>query len=87
MLNLYDYMAQDKEYEAKFMRVMNHISSSEVTNVDMILEGFDWEGVGNGVVFDVAGSAGNVSIQLARQYPNLSFVVQDYDSVCQQGAA
>ncbi|KAL4962072.1 uncharacterized protein BDV14DRAFT_203226 [Aspergillus stella-maris] len=51
-LNLYDYMAQDKEYESEFMKVMDHISSSEVTNVDMVLEGFDWEGVGNGVVFD-----------------------------------
>ena len=35
----------------------------------------------------VAGSSGHVSIQLARQYPRLSFVVQDYESVCRQGEA
>ncbi|KAL4950917.1 O-methyltransferase-domain-containing protein [Aspergillus filifer] len=87
VLNLYDYMAQNREYETKFMKVMDHISSSEMTNIDMVFDGFDWEAVGNGVVFDVAGSAGHVSVQLARRYPNLSFVVQDYESVCQQGEA
>ncbi|KAL4944981.1 hypothetical protein BDV06DRAFT_232162 [Aspergillus oleicola] len=85
--NVYDYMARNKQYENTFVKVMEHIASSEVSNTNPLLDGFDWEGIGNGVVFDVAGSAGHVSIQLARRYPNLTFIVQDYESVCRQGEA
>ncbi|KAL2816584.1 hypothetical protein BDW59DRAFT_166308 [Aspergillus cavernicola] len=45
------------------------------------------ESMGDAVVVDVAGSVGHVSMPLSRRYPNLQFIVQDYESVCRQGEA
>lgn len=36
---------------------------------------------------EVAGSVGHVSIELAKRYPHLQFIVQDYESVVQKGEA
>jgi len=39
---------------------------------------FNWAGLGKGTVVDVGGSTGHVSIELAKAFPQLQFVVQDF---------
>ncbi|KAJ5612602.1 S-adenosyl-L-methionine-dependent methyltransferase [Penicillium lagena] len=50
-----------------------------------VVDGFDWSACGNATVIDVGGSRGQGSIALARKFPNLQFVVQDYAHVCEEG--
>ncbi|GIZ49855.1 hypothetical protein CKM354_001287300 [Cercospora kikuchii] len=47
------------------------------TNVDLLAEGFDWEGLGRATVVDVGGGGGDASISLAQKFGLLDFVVQD----------
>ncbi|CAG8898854.1 unnamed protein product [Penicillium egyptiacum] len=42
---------------------------------------FDWAGLGKAKVVDVGGSAGHVSIELAKVFPDLEFVVQDFEGL------
>lgn len=42
-----------------------------------ILNGFAWEALGKGVVVDVGGSHGSVSIAIAHNFPSLHCIVQD----------
>ncbi|OCK72900.1 S-adenosyl-L-methionine-dependent methyltransferase [Lepidopterella palustris CBS 459.81] len=52
----------------------------------MVLQGFDWAGLGPGTrVVDIGGGGGEISVMLAREYPNLSFVVQDYEDDIRKG--
>ncbi|KAH7048249.1 O-methyltransferase-domain-containing protein [Macrophomina phaseolina] len=46
--------------------------------------GFNWAGLGRAKVVDVGGARGHVSIDLAREFTELEFVVQDLPAVVQQ---
>lgn len=46
-----------------------------------MVDSFDWDTVKDGTVVDVGGSHGSISIELARRFPSLRFVVQDQDKV------
>ncbi|KAG2418540.1 hypothetical protein HFD88_001641 [Aspergillus terreus] len=83
--NLYEYLDHNKDAQASFSRMMDFLASTELSNMDAIYDGFDWESMGDALVIDVAGSVGHVSVQLARRYPRLRFRVQDYESVCRRG--
>ncbi|KAG6894587.1 hypothetical protein C0995_014002 [Termitomyces sp. Mi166 len=43
--------------------------------------GFDWKSLSTSVVVDVGGGIGSQSMVLAKEFPNLSFVIQDLESV------
>ena len=46
---------------------------------------FPWKELGNGAtVCDVAGGVGNISLQLAKAYPNLRLILQDLPERIQQ---
>ncbi|RJE23609.1 o-methyltransferase [Aspergillus sclerotialis] len=62
-----------------YMRCIAAEGSS--SGVRFLVDGFDWEGVGEGVVVDIGGSRGHVSLTLAENYQNLSFIVQDLPEV------
>jgi len=49
-------------------------------------EGFDWKGLGeNALVVDVGGGIGAQSLDLARAFPNLKFIIQDREPICRVG--
>ena len=56
---------------------MEYFQTAPGFEVGHVLESFDWDLVENGTVVDVGGSHGVVSIEVARKYPSLQFVVQD----------
>ncbi|KAF9493340.1 S-adenosyl-L-methionine-dependent methyltransferase [Pleurotus eryngii] len=45
---------------------------------------FPWESLGNSLIVDVGGGVGGMSMDLAKRYPNLRFVVQDRAQVITQ---
>ena len=46
---------------------------------------YDWAKLGKAKVVDVGGARGPVSISLAREFPDLSFVVQDLEDIVVEG--
>jgi trans-aconitate methyltransferase len=46
---------------------------------------FDWAQIGKGKVVDIGGGQGSVSVAIARAFPNLSFVVQDFENTVAEG--
>ena len=42
-----------------------------------LVEGYDWDSVGDGLVVDVGGAEGFMSIVIAEKYPSLNFNMQE----------
>ncbi|KAF5010177.1 hypothetical protein FDECE_3670 [Fusarium decemcellulare] len=54
-------------------RAVSHTGS----NVEHLLEAFDWKSLGESTVVDVGGSSGSTATMLATSYPKLKLVVED----------
>ncbi|KAL2671425.1 fusarubin cluster-methyltransferase [[Neocosmospora] mangrovei] len=54
-------------------RAVSHTGS----NVEHLLEAFDWKALGEAKVVDVGGSSGSTATMLATTYPKLKLVVED----------
>ncbi|EEU34029.1 uncharacterized protein NECHADRAFT_63896 [Fusarium vanettenii 77-13-4] len=54
-------------------RAVSHTGS----NVEHLLEAFDWKALGEAKVVDVGGSSGSTATMLATTYPELKLVVED----------
>lgn len=52
-----------------------------------LISGFDWASLGNGLIVDVGGSLGAVSIAIAEAFPSLRFIVQDRPDVIQESSS
>ncbi|KAF7880104.1 uncharacterized protein EAF02_007741 [Botrytis sinoallii] len=52
-----------------------------------VITGYPWAELGEATVVDVGGSSGFLSVELAKKYPELNFVVEDYKKNVEQGAA
>ncbi|KAF1985397.1 S-adenosyl-L-methionine-dependent methyltransferase [Aulographum hederae CBS 113979] len=79
--DVFSWMARDQELMTRFAGMMRAHMETEGHGVELFVKGFDWEGVGGGTVVDVGGGFGHISITLAKEFPKLSFVVQDLPSV------
>ena len=60
---------------------MEYFQSAPGFEAAQVVDSFDWDTVKDGTVVDVGGSHGSVSIELARRFPSLRFIVQDQDKV------
>lgn len=66
----------------RFARTMSALAEGGNSPL-FLVEGFSWPSVGDGsgIVVDVGGSKGDVSIAIAQSTSNLQFVVQDLPSM------
>nr|WCR31483.1 O-methyltransferase [Talaromyces sp.] len=76
-LAFFDWLDKDPKESERFAQFMKMIRSSESLGLHHLINGFDWASLGTGNVVDVGGSSGSVSIELAKAFPQLKFVVQD----------
>ena len=60
---------------------MKYFQSAPGFEAAQVIDGFDWDVVKDGTVVDVGGSHGVVSIELARRFSSLHFIVQDREEV------
>ncbi|KAF4965647.1 hypothetical protein FSARC_6584 [Fusarium sarcochroum] len=54
-------------------RAVSHTGS----NVEHLLDAFDWKSLGQAKVVDIGGSSGSTSIMLATAFPGLNLVIED----------
>ncbi|KAJ5641284.1 hypothetical protein N7490_005284 [Penicillium lividum] len=83
----WDFVANDGEGENKgwrqrrFAQGMKFRAAGNPQTHHHLHAAFDWAGLGKAKVVDVGGSAGHVSIELAKAFPDLEFVVQDFEGL------
>lgn len=53
-LPLYDYIKEKPELQRRFENIMRLVADSPATNLRFIVNGFDWAGIGKGLVVDVS---------------------------------
>jgi 6-hydroxytryprostatin B O-methyltransferase len=82
----FEYVKVTPELPSIFAGYMRAMSRSHGLRMEHLVEGFDWERLGDDVVVvDVGGSTAQASIALANRFPRLKFVVQDLPEVVAKG--
>ncbi|KAK8136213.1 O-methyltransferase [Apiospora sp. TS-2023a] len=79
--SVYQIFAENPERAGRFGNAMRSFTEGTGFEVSHVVNGYPWADHGKGRVVDVGGSQGFVSIALARQFPNMEFVVQDLQPV------
>ncbi|GKZ60306.1 hypothetical protein AnigIFM60653_008906 [Aspergillus niger] len=79
--SFFDYVSQDPARTVEFANSMKAVSTTSFFDPCHLCKSFDWSSLGDGVVVDMGGSTGHVSIALAESFPSLRFVVQDLPDV------
>ncbi|RYP92184.1 hypothetical protein DL770_001691 [Monosporascus sp. CRB-9-2] len=84
--NSWEFLENDGEGERRgwrqkrFVEFMMYVK--EIFHLeDIVLDAFDWKAAGNAKLVDVGGSAGADAFMLARNFPDLTIVVQDMPKV------
>ncbi|KAI4213978.1 MAG: hypothetical protein LQ351_003382 [Letrouitia transgressa] len=65
----------------RFKDAMSFLQTFPGLQNSYVIQGFDWASLGSGLVVDVGGSHGLVSMDIAKAFPSLRFVVQDLQNV------
>ncbi|OTA89001.1 hypothetical protein M434DRAFT_115210 [Hypoxylon sp. CO27-5] len=74
-MSMFEFYAKNPRYAARFAKAMAGITKID-RQITELKDCFPWENL-QGIVVDVGGGSGHISISLARKFPHLSFVVQD----------
>ncbi|KAI3034274.1 hypothetical protein CAN33_0037315 [Aspergillus niger] len=85
--SVFEFFEKRPDKQRRFRGAMEAVGMDGGHDLGFVVGGFDWGKVGRGVVVDVGGSSGFLSIALANAYENLSFVVQDYKHTADEGRA
>ena len=80
---MYTHLAKDPSRMERFAKAMDAFAADE--DFTLVVTAIDWTNVTK--VVDVGGASGACSIKLARAYPHLQCIVQDFDDVVTKGAA
>ncbi|KAG8531292.1 uncharacterized protein KY384_002920 [Bacidia gigantensis] len=83
-VGFYDELQKYPERAKRFRDGASAVTSR--IPMEPFLVGYDWASLGNATVVDVGGSYGSVSIGLAKRFPNLSLIVQDFPATVEEGA-
>jgi len=78
--SFFGYMSDHPDRLRVFASVMRYITQRPELGPELVVDAYPWGDLASGAtVVDVGGSHGLVSIELARQFPELRFIVQDLD--------
>jgi len=76
---LFATLNEDKSRITRFSGAMKSLMTGEGYELSYLINNYDWATLNSqsAKIVDLGGSHGDVSIALARHYPNLTFIVQD----------
>jgi hypothetical protein len=78
---MFEFFEEHPERMRTFKDAMSFLQTFPGLENSYVLNGFDWASPGKATIVDVGGSHGLVSIDLAKAFPDLHFVVQDLPKV------
>ncbi|KAI1110206.1 S-adenosyl-L-methionine-dependent methyltransferase [Nemania sp. NC0429] len=79
--SIFNEFAKYPERARRFANAMKAFTSGVGFEPEHVVNNFPWGDLKEGTVVDVGGSHGGLSIAIARQFPSVSCVVQDFESV------
>ncbi|KAF2732229.1 sterigmatocystin 8-O-methyltransferase precursor [Polyplosphaeria fusca] len=78
---MFEFFEDHPERMSRFKDAMSFLSTFPGLEPSYAVKAYDWASLGKATVVDVGGSHGLVCIALAKEFPNLQFVVQDLPKV------
>ncbi|KAF2843686.1 S-adenosyl-L-methionine-dependent methyltransferase [Patellaria atrata CBS 101060] len=85
-LKYFDWLEQRPENLRRFGGMMKAHGTNESYSSENFVKVFNWSLIGEGKVVDIGGGLGHMSIAIAKEFPNIKFVVQDFPDTAKQGA-
>jgi hypothetical protein len=75
--NLFQTLRSDKKRAGRFSGAMKSLLGEEGYELRYLIDGYDWDSLDarGATIVDIGGSRGYVSIELAKRFPNLKFIV------------
>ncbi|EXJ53874.1 hypothetical protein A1O7_09210 [Cladophialophora yegresii CBS 114405] len=83
-LPMFEYFEHQPARMQRFMGCMRYMASGESFSTKNVVDAFDWQGLGKGLVVDVGGGFGHCCSEIATVAPHLDFIVQDLEKVVAQ---
>lgn len=80
-LPIYEYFETDPIRLRRFLGNMECVGGTKAYNIKHLVQGYDWNALGTGLLVDIGGSNGHVSIAISEAAPQLNFIVQDLEQV------
>ncbi|KAI1874559.1 hypothetical protein JX265_004767 [Neoarthrinium moseri] len=78
--DMFHFLSEHPQRAERFAAAMRFFTQRPGLEPVHVVENYAWEAIREGgTIVDVGGSHGIISIELARQFPSLNFVVQDLD--------
>jgi len=82
----WEFIENDKPRHDRFHASMEFLQQNPAFSPEHVLNGFDWHSLPKGsTAVDVGGSQGHLSIFLAKELPNINFIVEDLPGPCELG--
>ncbi|KAM0248327.1 hypothetical protein ACHAP5_003497 [Fusarium lateritium] len=76
--SFFEYLKTRPDFNQAFHAFMKSRAVSHTgSNVEHLLDAFDWKALGQAKVVDIGGSGGSTAIMLATSYPQLNLVIED----------
>lgn len=75
--NPFDVMKKDPNKKHQFIEAMSYSHLHSSYSMSHLIDNFDFGSIGHGTIVDVGGSHGQVSIGIARKFPEVKCIVQD----------
>lgn len=86
-MSFYDYTNADEARAESFAGAMEAYSSCSEFNVSHMVDGYDWDALGEVKVVDIGGAQGHIAVELAKRFPTLDIVVQDLPRMVENATA
>ncbi|KAF4626277.1 hypothetical protein G7Y89_g11881 [Cudoniella acicularis] len=78
---MFEFFEEHPDRMSRFKDAMSFLQTFPGLENSYVLKGFDWASLGKATIVDVGGSHGLVSIDIAKNFPELRFIVQDLPKV------
>ncbi|KAG8160653.1 hypothetical protein KVR01_008917 [Diaporthe batatas] len=76
--NFFDYLKKTPDMTALFSGYMRSVTASRPWSLHHAVQSFDWGSLPKGAkVVDIGGSHGQLCVEVAKEFKNLEFIVQD----------
>lgn len=74
----FDYLKKTPDLTSLFSGYMRSVTASRPWSLHHAVESFDWASLPRGAkIVDVGGSHGQLCVQVANEFPDLNFIIQD----------
>ncbi|MCJ1261072.1 hypothetical protein MMC22_000936 [Lobaria immixta] len=80
-LTIFEEISNDSQRAQRYADAMTWFSTGPGFEITHLLENFPWQSLGTGIVVDIGGGYGSVSIALAQRFNSLRCIVQDRSEV------